>query len=71
MNIFETMDLWLKNLVSRWNREGANRSPQSMGGLARAKILTPERRREISQAAARTRWEKHRFETTQQSKFHD
>jgi len=31
-----------------------------MGGEARAKALTPERRREIAQAAVRARWEKKR-----------
>jgi hypothetical protein len=30
-----------------------------LGGLARAKILTPERRKEIAAKAARARWEKH------------
>ena len=31
-------------------------SPQSLGGKARAKALSPERRSEIAQNAAKTRW---------------
>ncbi len=30
----------------------------SLGGKARAKALSPKRRREIAQAAAKARWEK-------------
>ena len=33
-----------------------------MGGAARARVLSPERRREIAQLGAQTRWERHRVE---------
>ena len=41
--------------------DGKNKAAKALGakgGAARAKAMTPERRREIAQAAARSRWKK-------------
>jgi hypothetical protein len=43
------------------NASALGRLGAKQGGLARAAILSPKRRREIARAAARARWERHRI----------
>ena len=50
-----------KPKTKAWRRARAVKAGQA-GGQARAAALTPERRRQIAQAAARARWHPNKLE---------